>query len=498
MPRQYSKEDILNALKIVDIQPGDTVFVSTSLGMLGLLEGAKSNDELNQAFFESLVDLLGSDGTIIVPTYSYTFGKGRKSKPASFNTITTPSEIGPFPEYFRQQKNVIRTPDPFMSVSIWGKHAEDLVTNLPNTSYGHDCIFARLLTLNTKCLNIGLGPNWMAFIHHIEYLHNVPFRYNKRFCGFINGKESEWIYTVPVLGDFAVANAHKVARDSEQEGLWKVSELGRGRVYACSYNEYFDYVDNCLVKNQWCLASSGPHDIHAMEYNRINAEFSDSAGLLENSKASNRFIIELTKRFNMDYLKFDSGDIVAGQIIPEGWHCGDLSIYCVTTNTMKLKCVDYVSSYSLGFSGKVLGTELLQHVIETEQYFNDIKRDWVLKSLPFSIEPNGLYDINLNCGAFFSEMIVAYSQVDDSFPVDVLFTNGLEEKDIIKKLYGLQSKNNVLICSSWIALGLVSELFGSKCGPIYIWGINNEDFRSELTKKAKKLLKNYKYIFQAL
>ena len=498
MPKKYSKEDILQALKAVDIKSGDTVFVSTSLGMLGLLEGAKSNRELNQAFFDSLVEILGKDGTIIVPTYSYTFGKSRKSQPALFDSETTPSEIGPFPEFFRQQDNVFRTLDPFMSVSIWGKHTDSLQRNLPNTSYGYDCIFARLLKLNVKCLNIGLGPNWMAFIHHIEYLHKVPFRYDKTFFGLINGTESEWIYTVPVLGEFAIANAHKVARESEKIGLWKTVELGRGRVYACSYKEYFDYVDSCLAENLWCLASSGPNDVHEMEYQRVNTNYPDCAGLLENTEASNRLIIQLSKRFNMDILKFDSGERVAGQIIPEGWHCGDLSIYCSATNALILSCTDYVSSYSLGFRGQVSGAELLQHVSDSEQHFNDIQRDWMLKPLPFLTEPNELYEISLNCGAFFSEMVVAFSKLGESSPVNVIFTNGLEEKDIVKKLCDIQSKGNAIICSSWIALGLISEMFGTVSGPIYIWSINSRGFQSELAKKIENLPDKYEYIFQAL
>ena len=62
----------------------------------------------------------------------------------------------------------------------FGPKIKEIIKNLPNNSYGRDCIFDRLLNYNTYCVNIGLGSNWIPFIHHLDYLNNVNFRFNKK------------------------------------------------------------------------------------------------------------------------------------------------------------------------------------------------------------------------------------------------------------------------------------------------------------------------------
>ena len=53
-----------------------------------------------------------------------------------------------------------------------------ILKNLPNNSYGKNCLFSRLVDCNSYCLNIGLGSNWIP-VHHLDYLNNVDFRFNK-------------------------------------------------------------------------------------------------------------------------------------------------------------------------------------------------------------------------------------------------------------------------------------------------------------------------------
>ena len=178
----YTKDDVIKAIKNVGIKKNDTIFLTTSLGMLGGVKtkGLLNINKISKLILEALKKELGSRGTILVPTYSYSFGKTFKSRLPIFNTKKTPSKVGPFSNFFRKQPKVIRSIDPMISISGWGFNSEKILKKISPTSYGKDCVFERILKIkNAKCCIIGLGPNWIPFIHYCDWLNKAPFRYDK-------------------------------------------------------------------------------------------------------------------------------------------------------------------------------------------------------------------------------------------------------------------------------------------------------------------------------
>jgi aminoglycoside N3'-acetyltransferase len=215
---------------------------------------------MNAIGYDVIRDVL-SEGIILVPTYSYTFGKSLASHLANF-THTTPAEIGPFPNYVLKQSDAIRSIDPFMSVACIGKGCKELLSNLSNISYGEGSLFEKLVNLeNTKCCSIGLGPNWTPFIHYADYLAKVPHRYDKLFWGKIDGKVTPWIYSVRFVGVESYPYAHIAGREAENKGIWKFENLGRARVYAASCKKYFNFVMDKLKQNPWYLAKGPAIDV---------------------------------------------------------------------------------------------------------------------------------------------------------------------------------------------------------------------------------------------
>lgn len=59
------KQDILNALKNVGVEQGQSIMVHTSLKSLGFVCGGA------QIVIEALLESVGKDGTIIMPTQSW-------------------------------------------------------------------------------------------------------------------------------------------------------------------------------------------------------------------------------------------------------------------------------------------------------------------------------------------------------------------------------------------------------------------------------------------
>ena len=95
--------------------------------MLGIPEGVSTTDGLNQLYFDCIKEILGPEGSMLVPTYSYTFGKSFATNIALFDPKMTPAETGPFPEYFRKQAGTKRSSDPMVSVCGIGPICKDLM-----------------------------------------------------------------------------------------------------------------------------------------------------------------------------------------------------------------------------------------------------------------------------------------------------------------------------------------------------------------------------------
>lgn len=264
----YSQSDVEISFRSVGVSRGDVVFLTAGFGNLGVLQGADSLEDTFSSVIEVLKHLVGHEGALIVPTYSYSFGAGKEQPPHQmphYSVGETPTQLGQFNEWFRVEVADERTVDPMVSVAIWGEGARGLARNLPRTSYGHDSIFERLLELPATVLNVGLGPRWTPFIHYVDFLCDVPHRYEKRFLGSIDdgsGMETvEWTYHVPIR----IPNARGLGEGNGQAafeaGLWAEAPLGRARVVMASYLDYFDFTLARTRRNPWNLAAGPPVDI---------------------------------------------------------------------------------------------------------------------------------------------------------------------------------------------------------------------------------------------
>ncbi|HNV69527.1 MAG TPA: DUF2172 domain-containing protein [Candidatus Ozemobacteraceae bacterium] len=381
----YTRADILQALTAAGLRSGDTVFVTTSLGMLGVPEGVASGEDLNRLFFETLRECLGERGTIIVPTYSYTFGRSTATEPQIYDPLTTPSAIGPFPEFFRRQPGVVRSLDPMMSVAGHGPATENLFRDLPKTSYGADSVFARLAHVSAKCCSIGLGPNWMPFIHHTDWLRQVPFRYDKLFHGIIRTGQHEqptaWVYSVAMLHQASHSTGHKVAKRAVEAGVWQFAPLGRARIYVADYRRYFDFTLEQLETDPWITADGPPGDPLALERERVPEErsiiaepetHSIDAILLQHaprhrtdvSDASHHLLHDLAKHEGLELYSFKSGENHFDWIIPERWNLQSVSLHDTQGHPVLAEDLlrARVYGHSLSVDRQLSKSELLPHL----------------------------------------------------------------------------------------------------------------------------------------
>ncbi|OGX27156.1 MAG: hypothetical protein A2787_09580 [Omnitrophica WOR_2 bacterium RIFCSPHIGHO2_01_FULL_48_9] len=270
MKGNYSKQDIINALTEAGIQKADTVYVSTSLGLIGHPpENIKSADELCELFYNAIWDVIGKDGTLIVPAFSYTFGKGTASEPAVFDPQATPADVGTFPNFVLKQAGVKRSLDPMVSVACKGRRCAEFIKDLPPTSYGEGSFLSRLAQSDAKLLNLGIGPVWLPFVHHIDWLLKAPYRYDKLFQGFIKqGGELvpvRWVYNVRIRADNSYPSTQAVGKMAEEAGLWKSAPLGKIKIFSIVCDWYFEFAKNAAQKDPWLLVKGPAVDPASIE-----------------------------------------------------------------------------------------------------------------------------------------------------------------------------------------------------------------------------------------
>ena len=158
----HTKQQLAEDLFSLGIHPGDTVVMHSSFKSLGGIEGGA------QAFFEGFMELLGAEGTLVLPAFSY---RSVTREAPEFDVRTTPSCVGYLPEYFRTQvKGVIRSLHPTHSCCAVGAKAAYLTEAhaMDRTPVGPHSPLTRLPKVNGKILILGSHPDHNTTIHGVE------------------------------------------------------------------------------------------------------------------------------------------------------------------------------------------------------------------------------------------------------------------------------------------------------------------------------------------
>lgn len=159
------------------INKGDTIYVISDMMSLAL-EYRKQETKLN---LDDLIDFLkesvGPEGNLLFPAFNWDFCKG-----TAFDIKKTPCKTGALSKAALKRDDFVRTSHPLYSFAVWGKNTDDFLNiDVPN-SFGEGTIFDRLTELNARALVIGIPAlSGFTYIHHVEQLVGVPFRYNKNF-----------------------------------------------------------------------------------------------------------------------------------------------------------------------------------------------------------------------------------------------------------------------------------------------------------------------------
>jgi len=155
--RNITYRQIVEILKELEINSGDTVLVHCSLSSIGRVEG--DADTVIDAFIEAV----GGEGTIVMPAFTDNLKE-------PFDLESTKSDTGIITEIFRKRKSVLRSMHPTHSVCAYGKFAEKIVEghNLSDTPCGRRTPFYKIKELNGKIVLLGVDMSRNTMLHAVE------------------------------------------------------------------------------------------------------------------------------------------------------------------------------------------------------------------------------------------------------------------------------------------------------------------------------------------
>lgn len=237
--REYTEDNIVTALHEAGVVAGDSIYVHSALMTFGKLIRGVKRDQFTGAFISALRTVIGDDGHLMMPTFSYSF-----CNQEMFDVQETPSTVGLLTEAFRKSPGVQRTSEAIFSSAIEGPNS-DYFLDVDQSCFGTQSIFEKLYDHDAKFVFLGDTLD-LTFIHFVEQRMGVPYRYIKVFPGtiFDNGKqrETEFYFNVRYMDAGIEYDMDGLAGSMRSSGILHSASLGASTVRVVTAKDAFDHI----------------------------------------------------------------------------------------------------------------------------------------------------------------------------------------------------------------------------------------------------------------
>jgi aminoglycoside 3-N-acetyltransferase len=260
--KRWELNDYLRQIGVVE---GALVMAHTSVTNLQIEDPGKDSSRGSflataKTLLDSLLDLIGPAGTLLMPTnpqyqaddINRSYAE-RTALVISYDPKRTPCVVGMANELFWRQKGVLRSLHPYNPLAARGPLAEELLRDNLNPSeplpHGVDSGYYRFCLRNGLVLGLGV-PLWhsLTLIHVPEDIHdaNWPiknFFERRRYSIRIDGQDKFYIVRQrrPEFG-LLYNCTRKMHRDLVREGIIHEGKIGGMIVDWAHGREVYDYI----------------------------------------------------------------------------------------------------------------------------------------------------------------------------------------------------------------------------------------------------------------
>lgn len=377
------------ALRAVGARPGDTILAQVDLGALYGPGDATPPERRHADVLAALQSAVAPGGTVLVPTYTYSFCRGEPFEPRT--TPTPGGKWGPsaaFLEYVRTRPGAVRSEDPIHSIAGLGPAAASLLRGAAPTCFGAGSVFERLVRADVLVCLVGVPLDEVTQLHHSEEVAGVPFRYRKLFTGEVRAEDGRlrrrgWTYAVHLQADAAdrAREPERLERAARDAGVTVAARAGATEVQAVRAAAFHAVVLQLLREDPWATSRSRAGDPVAMEERRVGVEVAapalppdatmaqmvDALWTLPRDIVSPGYdaaLAALATQLPMTVHEYPTGTECWSWLVPERWVCHEAVLETLDGRTL-LSYADHplhVVSYSLPFDGVVSRETLLAHL----------------------------------------------------------------------------------------------------------------------------------------
>jgi len=221
--KKTSSSDLEELFIKLGVCKGRIVMLHGFIPSLGIIDGGYDT------LFKVLFDLVGVNGGVIVPTFTYSFTKNEV-----FDVKNSKSVVGDFTNHFLTYKNCYRNLEPNFSMAGIGKGVKEILKRDRILTFGKNSLYEKIE--ESDILFLLLGIHWdqgLSYFMHLEASFGINYRYNKVFHGHIidshgNKIEDEATHFVRDLDLNPVQNRAKLGSYLESNGIAKTAKFKYG------------------------------------------------------------------------------------------------------------------------------------------------------------------------------------------------------------------------------------------------------------------------------
>jgi hypothetical protein len=223
--------ELIDILRRFGISAGDGLIFEASGEEMQSIEGGL------ETLASALQDLIEPNGTLVVPTCTPAEGYPKPT----FDPALSPSEMGPFSEFFRKQPGVLRSHSPTHSVAARGSIAEELVA-------GHRSVRGRPTPWGEG--PFGKGSPWDVLYEHNAWWVLVDANWRDTpFTAYVQALYAERHSGITKRTPFPRFNAEALGQKLEHLGLLHQATWGPYKVVALGMHAAVDAALQTLEEN---------------------------------------------------------------------------------------------------------------------------------------------------------------------------------------------------------------------------------------------------------
>lgn len=233
------------------IHRGDKIYLASDVLMLSFVARQHGEDFVADKMLDAFIREIGSESTLLVPTFNFVF-----SNEGHYDIRNSESHVGALGNAALHRTDFQRTFHPMHSFAVWGKDQEKLCSMHNENSFGEDSPFAYMKDNGVRQVMLGTDyKRSMTFVHYVEYMEKVPYRFIKYFTGsYMDTAGQTQEITIPYYArDLSLGSEehfNRLGKILEENSVSRKYEFNGVPVYVVELRDSYDFVKKDILENR--------------------------------------------------------------------------------------------------------------------------------------------------------------------------------------------------------------------------------------------------------